>query len=48
MYAVLRTIGAHFMVVRVEESILRERFGDEYEAYCKLVPRWIPALGRHH
>lgn len=41
-YALLVTIGAHLVVVRVEEPVLRERFGEEYEAYCRSVPRWIP------
>jgi protein-S-isoprenylcysteine O-methyltransferase Ste14 len=26
----------------VEEPGLRRRFGDEYERYCRDVPRWIP------
>ncbi len=41
-YAVLVTIGAHLVVVRVEEPVLRKRFGEEYEAYCRSVPRWVP------
>jgi protein-S-isoprenylcysteine O-methyltransferase Ste14 len=31
-----------FLVVRVEEKELRERFGEEYERYCQRVPRFLP------
>ncbi len=41
-YAVLMTAFAHWVVVRVEEPELRERFGESYEVYCQNVPRWIP------
>lgn len=43
-YAVLVTLVAHWIVVRVEEPELRERFGESYQAYCRKVPRWIPGL----
>ncbi|MCL4685726.1 isoprenylcysteine carboxylmethyltransferase family protein [Myxococcota bacterium] len=33
---------AHVYVVRVEEPGLRRRFGDDYDAYCTRVPRWLP------
>jgi len=36
---------AHWQVVRVEEPLLRQRFGRAYEDYCARVPRWIPRLG---
>ena len=29
-------------IVANEESYLRGRFGEEYEAYCRRTPRWIP------
>lgn len=45
-YAVLITFYAHWVVVRVEEPELRERFGEEYESYSQSVPRWIPRLRR--
>jgi len=45
-YAVLMTLFAQWVVVRVEEVELRERFGAAYESYCKRVPRWIPRFGR--
>jgi protein-S-isoprenylcysteine O-methyltransferase Ste14 len=28
----------------VEEPDLRKRFGEDYEAYCAAVPRWVPRL----
>jgi protein-S-isoprenylcysteine O-methyltransferase Ste14 len=34
----------HLAVVRVEEPALRQHFSATYEAYCKRVPRWFPAL----
>ena len=43
-YAVLMSFVAHGVVVRVEEPELRKRFGESYEAYFRLVPRWIPRL----
>lgn len=32
-------------VILYEEPLLRNKFGAEYETYCKRVPRWIPRLG---
>jgi protein-S-isoprenylcysteine O-methyltransferase Ste14 len=32
-------------VMFYEEPILREKFGAEYEEYCRRVPRWFPRLG---
>jgi protein-S-isoprenylcysteine O-methyltransferase Ste14 len=34
----------HTFVVFVEEPMLKLKFGESYEQYCKLVPRWIPRL----
>ncbi len=42
IYAVLVTAAAHLLTVYVEEPELRERFGAEYDAYCRRVPRWVP------
>lgn len=36
----------HVAVVRVEEPELRRRFGSQYEAYSKRVPRWLPGWER--
>ena len=44
LYAVAATIGAHLIVIRIEEPVLRKRFGESYEAYCRNVPRWLPTL----
>jgi len=33
--------GFHLFVVLYEEPALRKRFGDEYETYCRHVPRWL-------
>lgn len=46
-YAVLATLAGHASVVYVEEPELRERFGQQYDAYCTRVPRWFPKGGRH-
>jgi protein-S-isoprenylcysteine O-methyltransferase Ste14 len=45
---VLFSVGAflivHTFVVFVEEPGLRKRFGQEYEDFLRVVPRWIPRL----
>jgi protein-S-isoprenylcysteine O-methyltransferase Ste14 len=46
LYALLLSIAAYVVVVRVEEPELRERFGEEYESYARRVPRWLPRLRR--
>lgn len=38
----LLTFPALHLVVILEERELRDRFGDEYEAYCRRVPRYLP------
>lgn len=35
-----------WIIVLLEEKELRERFGREYEEYCRRVPRFIPRWGR--
>src|ERR1700736_6756018 len=37
--------GAVLFVMLYEEPILRTKFGAEYEAYCRRVPRWLPRIG---
>jgi len=34
--------GTILFVLLYEEPTLRRKFGAEYEAYCRRVPRWIP------
>ena len=41
----LLTFPAIHAVVLLEEPELRERFGAEYEEYCRRVPRYIPRRG---
>jgi protein-S-isoprenylcysteine O-methyltransferase Ste14 len=43
-YAAVPWLAAHLFVVAYEESTLRATFGEEYEAFCAAVPRWIPRL----
>jgi protein-S-isoprenylcysteine O-methyltransferase Ste14 len=37
---------AHLQVIRIEEPLLRKRFGTSYEQYLASVPRWIPRRPR--
>jgi protein-S-isoprenylcysteine O-methyltransferase Ste14 len=41
--AVFATVNAIYMPL-FEEPGLRRRFGDDYDAYCRHVPRWLPRL----
>lgn len=43
-YAAAVWIAVHLFVVFFEERRLRREFGDQYGAFCKNVPRWIPRL----
>ncbi|MEW6672990.1 MAG: isoprenylcysteine carboxylmethyltransferase family protein [Thermodesulfobacteriota bacterium] len=44
IYAAVLAVGFHLFVVFFEEPVLRRKFGDSYEAYCRRVPRWLPRL----
>jgi protein-S-isoprenylcysteine O-methyltransferase Ste14 len=41
VYFLLALVGFWIYVVKVEEPKLHRRFGLDYDAYCKHVPRWI-------
>jgi protein-S-isoprenylcysteine O-methyltransferase Ste14 len=43
-YAVLVGVVVHLFVVTYEEPKLRATFGEEYEAFCAHVPRWLPRI----
>jgi protein-S-isoprenylcysteine O-methyltransferase Ste14 len=43
-YGVLVWVAFHLFVFFYEEPTLRHRFGEEYEIFCRNVPRWIPRL----
>lgn len=44
VYGVVVLVCIHLLVVFYEEPILRRRFGESYEEYCKRVPRWVPRI----
>jgi protein-S-isoprenylcysteine O-methyltransferase Ste14 len=37
-------LGVILFVLLYEEPALRQKFGAEFEAYCRRVPRWLPRL----
>lgn len=39
------TVPIVHLIVILEEAELRDRFGDEYAAYCARVPRYLPKWG---
>jgi protein-S-isoprenylcysteine O-methyltransferase Ste14 len=41
-YALLVWGVVHLFVVFVEEPSLRDQFGESYESYLLMVPRWLP------
>lgn len=44
-YAALFIVASHLLVVTYEEPALRDTFGQDYEAYCARVRRWLPRFG---
>ena len=42
LFIVLGCLFAQYQVTKIEEPLLRKRFGETYDAYCRQVPRWIP------
>lgn len=43
-WAAALLVAASLFVLLVEEPSLKKKFGEEYEAYCRNVPRWFPRL----
>jgi protein-S-isoprenylcysteine O-methyltransferase Ste14 len=41
LYAAVFVLAVHFVIVSHEEPVLERRFGEDYRAYCRKVPRWI-------
>jgi protein-S-isoprenylcysteine O-methyltransferase Ste14 len=39
--------GVNLFVLFYEEPALRRKFGEEYEEYCRRVPRWLPRFKAH-
>jgi protein-S-isoprenylcysteine O-methyltransferase Ste14 len=44
LYLLVSFLFFHTIVVFVEEPMLKLKFGESYEQYCKSVRRWIPRL----
>jgi protein-S-isoprenylcysteine O-methyltransferase Ste14 len=42
----LISVVVHLFVVFYEEPTLRRQFGESYEAYLRIVPRWLPRYPR--
>jgi len=43
-YGAVAWTASCVFVISYEEPKLRETFGDEYRAFCRNVPRWVPRL----
>ena len=43
-HTALFLLVAHLFVLWYEEPTLRRTFGQEYDAYCRRVRRWLPRL----
>jgi protein-S-isoprenylcysteine O-methyltransferase Ste14 len=46
LYALTFAVAFHLFVLLYEEPTLRSKFGDDYDDYCRRVPRWLPRLNR--
>jgi protein-S-isoprenylcysteine O-methyltransferase Ste14 len=44
LYGVAVALAFHLFVMLVEEPILRSKFGESYNAYCRTVSRWWPSF----
>jgi len=47
IYAGFIFLATHLFVIAYEEPVLRRTFGQEYEAYCRQVRRWMPGFRPH-
>lgn len=43
-YGLVVIVGFHLFVLLYEEPALRNKFGNEYDVYCKNVRRWWPRI----
>lgn len=43
-YGLAVVVGFHLFVLLSEEPVLRHKFGNEYDVYCKNVRRWWPRV----
>lgn len=41
-YGIVIWLGFHLFVLGYEEPTLRRTHGEEYQDYCRAVPRWLP------
>ncbi len=46
LYTAFAFAGFHFLIIAIEEPILKNTFGMDYDEYLKHVPRWIPRLSK--
>ena len=46
VYALLLGVAFHLRVVLYEEPRLARSFGEEWGAYARAIPRWMPRLPR--
>ena len=44
VYGLLLAVCFHLFVMLYEERTLRAQFGEEYEDFCRRVPRWLPRM----
>jgi protein-S-isoprenylcysteine O-methyltransferase Ste14 len=44
LYFLFFVLAYQILITLIEEPILKNTFGKEYEEYCQKVPRWIPRI----
>ena len=45
-YLIFWIVIFNLLVRLAEEPYMRAQFGEEYDKYCRKVPRWVPGLPR--